>query len=92
MRISTGLNQLRSPMRSFSMSNYEVHEVDTTGSGRMQAEKPQDGHYWETGILKDGKFYILNGQHLDKYAQMNSFDECMAYFKANSHIKSSWSD
>jgi hypothetical protein len=37
-------------------------------------------------------FYILNGNHYKTLCSMKSFDECIAYFNANLHLKSRFSE
>ena len=35
-----------------------------------------------TALVKDD-FYILNGDHREAYAKLDTFEECMEYFKNN---------
>jgi hypothetical protein len=45
----------------------------------------------ETAIIKDGKYFILNGDWRKAY-ENKSFDECMKIFSENISEISSWSD
>jgi hypothetical protein len=48
------------------------------------------GH--ETAICKNGKYYILHGDHRGKYENMRTFEECFKYFHKNEKARSGWSD
>lgn len=59
------------------------------------------GHIWdsddggaETALVKNHKYYILNGDFRKEYEQLvdEGFDACYQFFKDNSEHKSSWSD
>ena len=55
-----------------------------------------DDHQSETAIVKDNKFYILNGDHRNKYIKILSnngtFEDCMEYFNSLPEQHSSWSN
>lgn len=49
----------------------------------------------ETAIVKDGDFYILNGDFRERYRPLvpQGFDACLKFYKANmAEHGSSWSD
>lgn len=47
----------------------------------------------ETAILKDGRYYILNGNHKAEYEKLfPSFEDCYKYFEEHSEVRSSWSN
>lgn len=53
-----------------------------------------DGGGDETAIVKDGKFYILNGDFRKEYEELvdQGFDACYNFFKSKPELKSSWSN
>jgi hypothetical protein len=46
----------------------------------------------ETALLVDGKFYILNGNHVEEYKKLGTLKKCMQYFNEHEKEKSVWSD
>lgn len=46
----------------------------------------------ETAIIKDGKYFILNGDFRDEYLKRETFDSCIEFYLANPDKHSSWSD
>lgn len=48
----------------------------------------------ETALVKDGKFYILNGDHRAAYETLidEGFEACKKYFDEHPELKSSWSN
>lgn len=48
----------------------------------------------ETALVKDGNFYILNGDHREQYLMLAKlgFDKCKEYFNNHKDQMSSWSD
>lgn len=53
-----------------------------------------DSSLGETALCKDSKYFILNGDHREKYEKLSSkgFVACKKYFDANQDKKSSWSN
>lgn len=53
-----------------------------------------DGGNCETAIVRDGSFYVLNGDHRVEYEERidRGFDSCIEFFLANEPLQSSWSD
>ena len=43
----------------------------------------------ETAIVKDGKFFILNGDHRDEYLSRETYEGCRDYFLSRPELKSS---
>lgn len=52
-----------------------------------------DGGSDETALVKDGEYYILNGDFRDQYQSIadQGFKECITVFLSNQKCKSSWS-
>lgn len=48
----------------------------------------------ETAIVKDGNFYILNGDFRKEYEEIvdQGFEACYKFFESKPELKSSWSD
>lgn len=48
----------------------------------------------ETAIVKDGRFYILNGDHREAYEKLidRGYSACVRYFKEHDDEVSSWSN
>lgn len=48
----------------------------------------------ETALVREGKYYILNGDHRDKYEKRidKGFSVCLDYFDKNGRSRSSWSN
>lgn len=53
-----------------------------------------EGHIGETALIKDGKYYILNGDHRKEYEVLvdQGFVACYNYFLSKPDEKSSWSN
>lgn len=59
--------------------------------GLIGKEMESDGRS-ETALCKNGKYYILNGDHRKQYQKLRTFKESMAYFKSKPKLKSGWSN
>jgi hypothetical protein len=48
----------------------------------------------ETALIKDGNYYILNGDWRKEYEPLipQGFEACKALFDENQHARSSWSN
>lgn len=50
----------------------------------------------ETAICVDGSYYILMGDHREKYLEIinstNALEDCLKYFKDNQYCVSFWSN
>jgi hypothetical protein len=46
----------------------------------------------ETAIVTKKKYYILLGDHREQYKRCKSLADCKKYFRANTDLKSGWSD
>ena len=66
------------------------YRADTGFMGRVFSG--DDGS--ETALCHNGKYYILNGDWRDQYAEVinQGFDACLAVFLKNAEHKSSWSN
>ena len=52
-----------------------------------------DANLPETALVKDGNYYILNGDFRKEYEGMESWEECFDFYEINSKKhKSSWSN
>lgn len=53
-----------------------------------------EGHIGETALVKDNKYYILNGDHRKEYEVLvdQGFVACYNYFLSKPDEKSSWSN
>lgn len=63
---------------------------NATGVKHFAADNESD----ETALIKDGYFFILNGDFRKQYESLapKGFDECKKFFLSKSRSKSSWSD
>lgn len=48
----------------------------------------------ETAIIKDGNYYILNGDFREQYLMLvpHGFEKCLAFYNENINKQSSWAD
>lgn len=47
---------------------------------------------YETAIVTNKGYYILNGDHREEYSKCKTLAHAMKYFKSKPELKSSWSN
>lgn len=78
---------------SYNSDTTSTHNVFTelgNALGSFVGESFKDGE--ETALCKDGKFYILDGDHRKEYERVidKGFEECLKYFKSKPELLNNW--
>lgn len=73
--------------------SYNPNTKTATVIDAFCGEENADGSFQETAILKDNKYYILNGDHRKEYEELlpQGFDACHNYYLSKPELKSGWS-
>lgn len=66
---------------------FYISYADVSGVGGFSGDEK-----YETAIVANGNYYILNGDFRKEYAKCKTLAEAMKVFKKNKAYKSSWSN